>query len=306
MAAGANGEEIVSPREHRNPMAIIRVQTVPRLPNRTAEGHKGLYGSIVVVGGGRGMAGAPALAGASALRAGAGLVRVASPAEVQPTVASFEPSYLTYPLENDAEGLTRFEPARKRLEHFLEAADVLAIGPGLGQSDDIRALLHWVVESVEVPTVIDADALNALVGQTDLLGRLKRPVVITPHPGEFARLTDRSIAEIQADRESHALALAQAENLVVVLKGAGTVVTDGERVYVNTTGNPGMATGGSGDVLTGVIAALLGQRLAPFEAAQLGVHVHGLAGDIAREQSGEVGLIAGDIVDALPDAFYQL
>ena len=246
------------------------------------------------------------MAGAAALRSGAGLVRVACASEVQSTVASFEPSYLSYPLENDIDGVIRFEPARQALERLSKSADVLAIGPGLGLTDDVRMLVRWVVESVELPTVIDADALNALAGQTDVLGHLRRPVVITPHPGEFARLAELTVAEVQTDREMHAVALAQAENLIVVLKGAGTVVTDGNKVYINTTGNPGMATGGSGDVLTGVIAALLGQRLAAFEAAQLGVYIHGMAGDIACEQNGEIGMIAGDIVDALPDAFYYL
>ncbi len=287
-------------------MALERIESLPILPKRPVESHKGLFGSVLIVAGGRGMAGAAALAGASALRSGAGLVRVATAAEVQPTVASFEPSYMTYPLENDENGLIRFKPARKVLEPFLDRASVLAVGPGLGQSEGVRDLVRWVVESVRIPTVIDADALNALAGQTDALAGLGHSVVITPHPGEFARLTGRGIAEIQADRETHAVALAQADHLVVVLKGAKTIVTDGARIYVNTTGNPGMATGGSGDVLTGVIAALIGQKLPPFEAAQLGVYIHGLAGDIARDQSGEIGMIAGDIVDSLADAFYHL
>jgi NAD(P)H-hydrate epimerase len=233
-------------------------------------------------------------------------VRVACPAEIQPTVASFEPSYMTYPLENDSQGAVRFPASRAAIERLLEGSDVLAVGPGLGQSEEARSLVRWIVESVGLPTVLDADALNLLVGQTEVLGGLKRPVVLTPHPGEFARLAGRTIAEIQADRESHAVAMARADHLVVVLKGAGTIVTDGARLYVNTTGNPGMATGGSGDILGGVIAALIGQKMPAFEAAQLGVYVHGLAGDIARDQNGEVGLIAGDIVDALPDAFVHL
>jgi NAD(P)H-hydrate epimerase len=266
-----------------------------------------MYGYVLVIAGGRGMAGAAGLVGASALRSGAGLVRVASPAEVQPVVATFEPSYMTYPLKNDDDGLIRFKPAREAISRLIEKVDVLAIGPGLGQSGDIRELVHWVVEEVKIPTVLDADALNALAGQTDTLANLRRPVVITPHPGEFARLTGRPIAEIQADRDGHAVALAQAaDHLVVVLKGANTIVTDGHRIAVNTTGNPGMATGGAGDVLTGVIAALMGQKLSAFDAAHLGVHVHGLAGDIARDQNGEIGMIAGDIVDSLPDAFYHL
>lgn len=288
-------------------MPLQHVETIPQLPPRPINAHKGLFGTVLVLGGGRGMAGAPALAGASALRAGAGLVRVICPAEVQPTVASYEPSYLTYPAANDDEGVIRLEPGKQVLKRFLPKADVLALGPGLGQSDELRALVRWVIEEVELPTVVDADALNALVGQTDILRLIRRPVVLTPHPGEFVRLTGKEMGEVQADRVGHAAALAEtAKPLVVVLKGAGTVVTDGSRVYVNTTGNPGMATGGTGDVLTGVIAALLGQKLAPFEASQLGVYIHGLAGDIARDQSGEVGLIAGDLVDSLPDVFVHL
>jgi ADP-dependent NAD(P)H-hydrate dehydratase len=287
-------------------MAIQRIEKVPRLAKRSPEAHKGSFGTVLVLAGGRGMAGAAGLAGAAALRAGAGLVRVLCAAEVQPTVASFEPSYLTYPIASDAEGLARFEPAKAALERFLPAADVLAIGPGLGQSDDLRKLVRWVVEKVPLPTVLDADGLNNLAGQTEILSRLKRPIVLTPHPGEFARLTGQTVAEVQAHRESSAIAFAQMDHVVMVLKGAGTIVTDGARLFVNTTGNPGMATGGAGDVLTGTIAALIGQGLAAFEAAQLGVYVHGLAGDIARDQNGEVGLIAGDIVEALADAFYHL
>ena len=215
---------------------------------------------------------------------------------------------MTYPVENDAEGLFRFEPARKAIERLVAQADVLAIGPGLGESDDIRKLVEWVVRSVAVPTVIDADALNALGARPECLRRPTRPIVITPHPGEFSRLTDTPTAAVQADREGMALAFAaEGEGrLVVVLKGSRTVVTDGRRVYVNSTGNPGMATGGVGDVLTGVIASLIGQNLPAFEAAQLGVFVHGLAGDMARDQNGEIGMTAGDVVDVLPEAFYHL
>src|SRR5207237_836996 len=153
------------------------------------------------------------------------------------------------------------------------------------------------IECVHIPTIVDADALNALEGQMKLLNSLKRPVIVTPHPKEMSRLTGATVEAIQADREGHAARLAETNELIVVLKGAGTVVTDGSRVYVNKSGNPGMATGGSGDVLGGVIGALIGQSLAPFEAAVLGVHAHGLAGDIAKDQNGEVGMIAGDIVD---------
>jgi NAD(P)H-hydrate epimerase len=285
-------------------MDLERVEEIPRLPRRAADSHKGDYGRVLVVAGGRGMAGAAALVGAAALRSGAGLVRVACPAEVQPTVASFEPSYMTYPLTNDGDGLICPRPGE--LERLVESADVLACGPGLGRSDGLRTMLRWVLESVTVPTVLDADALNNLDGQLERLQGLKRPVILTPHAGEMGRLLGKSAAEVQADREGAAVGLARAENLIVVLKGHQSLVTDGRRVYVNTTGNPGMATGGAGDCLTGVIAAMLAQGLEAFEAAVLGTFAHGLAGDLARDQNGEIGLIAGDIVDSLADAFYHM
>jgi ADP-dependent NAD(P)H-hydrate dehydratase len=285
-------------------MTLEKVDTVPTLPARPRDSHKGRFGSVLIVAGSRGMAGAAALCGGAALRSGAGLVRVATPSEIQPTVSSFEPSYMTYPLPCDENGLIRFGPARPVLERLIGHADVVAVGPGLGQSDDIQQLVGFLIASAQKPLIIDADGLNALVGQTDLLSQRKCPVVLTPHPGEFARLTGSTITEVQSDRVQRAAALATlSSELVVVLKGAGTVVTDGNKYYINTTGNPGMATGGTGDVLTGVIAALLAQKLPPFDATQLGVFIHGLSGDIARDQSGEIGLIAGDLVDALPDAF---
>jgi ADP-dependent NAD(P)H-hydrate dehydratase len=285
-------------------MTLESVDTIPRLSPRPRDSHKGRFGTVLVVAGSRGMAGAAALCGASALRSGAGLVRVATSAEVQPVVASFEPCYMTYPLPCDEAGLIDFGRARPSLEGLIEPASVIAVGPGLGQSPGTRDLVRFLIEQTDKPLIIDADALNLLVGQTELLAALKRPAIITPHPGEFARLAGKTVAEVQADRVAMAAAMAaSAQTLVVVLKGSGTVVTDGRRYYINATGNPGMASGGMGDVLTGVIAALLAQKMPPFEAAQLGVFIHGLAGDIARDHHGEVGMIAGDIVDALPDAF---
>ncbi|QEH37411.1 Bifunctional NAD(P)H-hydrate repair enzyme Nnr [Aquisphaera giovannonii] len=286
-------------------MSLQRIESLPSLPPRPADSNKGQFGHVLVVAGSRGLAGAAALCGASALRSGAGLVRIASPAEVQPVVASFEPSYMTYPLPQDEDGLIDFEAARPRLERLAAAATVVAAGPGLGQSDGILAVVRWLLESSGKPLVLDADALNVLsAGHLDLLGRRDQPVVITPHPGEMARLVGDTAKDVQAARVDQAAKLAgRFEALTVVLKGTGTVVTDGRRVYVNTTGNPGMATGGTGDCLTGVVAAMIGQGLPPFEGAQLGVYIHGLAGDIAKDQNGVIGLIAGDIVDALPDAF---
>jgi NAD(P)H-hydrate epimerase len=286
---------------------VERITSVPSLPKRSSDAHKGQFGHVLVVAGGRGMAGAAGLVGAAALRSGAGLVRVASPSEVQPVVATFEPSYMTYPLPQDSEGLIDFPAAAPTLGRLIDPADVLAIGPGLGRSRGLDAMVRWIAEEGTTPAVIDADALNALADTPELLRSVSRPIVVTPHPGEFARMVGSTVAEVQADRESKAVAFAAGvEHLVVVLKGHGTIVTDGRRLFVNQTGNPGMATGGSGDVLTGVIAALIGQGLSPFDAAVLGVHAHGLAGDIARSHSGEVGLIAGDIVDALADSFEAL
>lgn len=286
---------------------LEKVTKLYQLPKRPADSHKGMFGRITVLAGSRGMAGAAALSGAAALRSGAGLVRILSAREVQPTVASFEPSYMTWPIENDDDGLIRLDAGRKALEKFLPQTDVLAVGPGLGRSADLNALVGWIIGNVSVPTILDADALNAVAETPAELIRAKAPIVLTPHPGEFARLTGKTVAEVQADRIGTAAAFAgAATNRVVVLKGAQTVVTDGKRLYVNETGNPGMATGGAGDVLTGVIASMIGQKLPVFDAVCLAVYAHGLAGDIARDNNGETGLIAGDLVDSLADAFQHL
>ncbi|WP_165232397.1 NAD(P)H-hydrate dehydratase [Aquisphaera insulae] len=286
-------------------MSVQRIESLPSLPARPVDSNKGQFGHVLVLAGSRGMAGAAALCGASAIRSGAGLVRVASAAEVQPTVASFEPSYMTYPLPQDDDGLIDFARARPAIERLASAATVIAAGPGLGRSDGTLGLVRWLLEASGKPLVLDADALNVLAeGHVDLLAAGDQPVVITPHPGEMARLIGGTVKDIQAARVEQAATFAGRFNpLTVVLKGTGTVVTDGRRAYVNTTGNPGMATGGTGDCLTGVIAALIGQKLPAFEAAQLGVYIHGLAGDIAKDHNGVIGLIAGDLVDALPDAF---
>ena len=287
-------------------MATERIEAIPSLKPRASDGNKGDYGTVLVLGGSRGLAGSIALAGAGALRSGAGRVTVACPFEVQPTVAQFEPSYMSYPLADDGTGHIDFPKCEPELEKLLIGATALVVGPGLGRTETTHALLRWVLHSVPIPTVIDADGLNNLHGHAGLLENLKQPVIVTPHPKEFARLTGESVEAIQADREGSATRFAAKCGLIVVLKGSATVVTDGTRVYVNKTGNPGMATGGSGDVLGGVIAAMIGQGLAPFEAAVLGVYAHGLAGDIAKDQNGEVGMIAGDIVDSLADAFVHL
>jgi NAD(P)H-hydrate epimerase len=192
------------------------------------------------------------------------------------------------------------------LLELARANTVVAVGPGLGRSSDLTELVLSLIAQTQTPLVVDADGLNALQGQATRLRGRAAPLVLTPHPGEFARLLDSDIATVQADRQGWAVRFAAEHELVLVLKGQGTVVTDGRRVYVNTTGNPGMATGGTGDVLTGLVAALLGQGLEAFAAAQLGVYLHGKAGDLARDELGEVSLIATDLLAYLARAFRSL
>ncbi|MGC9455060.1 MAG: NAD(P)H-hydrate dehydratase [Phycisphaerae bacterium] len=287
---------------------LRRVKTVPSLPPRPGGAHKGSFGRVLVVGGSRGMTGAPALAANAALRGGAGLVTFAAPSSVQLTVATMCPCATSIPLACDAEGNLE-RAAVAQAAKAAEAADVVAVGPGFAiahpQRDTVQALLMQTR-----PVVLDADGLNNLAHISDWPACRACPLVLTPHPGEFARLTGRSVGEIQSDREAAAVEAAlkwagpneSDQPLVVLLKGAGTVVTDGERVYVNDTGNPGMATGGTGDVLTGLIAALIGQGLDAFDAACLGVRLHGRAGDLAAERLGEVSLTASDVLDFLPAA----
>jgi NAD(P)H-hydrate epimerase len=183
---------------------------------------------------------------------------------------------------------------------------VVALGPGLGRHPSTTRLVHHLVLKLPKPMILDADGLNALAEDVAVLRRAPAPRILTPHPGEMARLAGLSVGQVQQLRKLVALRFARENRVVLVLKGHRSIVTDGRRVFVNPTGNPGMATGGAGDVLTGTIAALIGQRLGPFEAAVLGTYVHGLSGDLAAKQVGEVGLIATDVLDFLPKAFRKL
>lgn len=288
-------------------MSVPYEISLPRLPARPEDSHKGSFGSVLIVAGSRGMSGAAALSGLGALRGGAGLVTVAVPAAIQATVAAIEPSYLTVALADDADGrISRHADAEvlARAKH----ATAVAIGPGWGKSPDLAELAHCIYTNVERPLVVDADALNALASSPG--GFPNAPPgaarIITPHPGEFARLTTTQTKTIQHDREALATQFAREHGVVVVLKGHGTVVSDGEKLAVNTTGNSGMATGGTGDVLTGLTAALLAQGMAPFEAAQLAVYLHGLAGDLAAAEHGAPGMIASDLPCYLGKAWKQL
>lgn len=248
------------------------------------------------------MAGAAVLAGRACLRGGAGLVTVATPASQQPIVACGSPCYMTIPLAEDGDGRLA-EAAVEPLLAEADARDVVVAGPGCGQTASLALLAERLLLRYSGVLVLDADAINVLSPRALAARDPAGGVVITPHPGEFARLTGSTIPQVQAERETVASNLARETGAVVLLKGRGTVVTDGNRIRVNQTGNPGMATGGSGDVLSGLLGALLGQGMAVFEAAVLAAHLHGLAGDIAAEDFTQAGLIATDLVDYLPAAF---
>lgn len=286
-------------------MTVERITQLPALPRRPTDAHKGTFGRALIIAGSRGMSGAACLAGLGALRGGAGLVYVAVPASILPIVAAVEPSYLTIPLPEDAGGrMTR--AARSRLEEAIRGSSAIAFGPGWGQTDDLADLGGWLYREATRAAVVDADGLNALAVAPQALAEHAGPRILTPHPGEFARLIGTSTAEIQSRREDAAAELAARYDVVVVLKGAGTVISDGRRLAVNTTGNAGMATGGTGDVLTGLIVALLAQGMEPFAAAQLAAHLHGLAGDLAAAELSQPGLIASDLPRYLTRAWLTL
>jgi hydroxyethylthiazole kinase-like uncharacterized protein yjeF len=275
------------------------------VPTRAADSHKGDFGRVLIVAGSAGRTGAAHLAGLGALRSGAGLVTVATPRSCLPIVAAMAPEYMTEPLDETAIGTVDFGAVDRVLEL---AADVIALGPGLGRAPGTAAFVHAVLERAGVPVVLDADALNAFAEDPDrLIGRDEVGVVVTPHPGEMARLLQISTEDLQRDRVFHARAFAAAHRVHVVLKGHRTVIAapDG-RTFLNLTGNAGMATGGTGDLLTGMIAAWFAQLLDVEAACKLAVYLHGTAGDLAEADEGEVALVAGDVAARLGDAVLEL
>lgn len=286
-------------------MIVEQVTNLPLLPKRPVKGHKGTFGRVMMLGGSRGMSGAISLAGMGALRSGAGLVYLGIPEGIGSIVAGHNPSYLTVPFPEDESGIME-GVAYEDLQPLLEDKSVVAIGPGWGQSEALRELCRKILLTVEKPVVIDADALNMLVGMTDVLHEGPVPRVLTPHPGEFARLVGMPLKTVVEHRSQVAAEFADSFDVVLVLKGKETIVTDGKRLYLNTTGNSGMGTGGSGDVLTGVISGLLAQGMPAFEAAQLGVYLHGLAGDLAAAELSQPALIASDLPNYLGKAWLQL
>jgi ADP-dependent NAD(P)H-hydrate dehydratase / NAD(P)H-hydrate epimerase len=272
---------------------------------RAADSHKGDYGRVLVVAGSRGKSGAAHLTATAALRSGAGLVTVGTPASCLPIIAAMGAETMTEPLPETTEGTISFEA----LEQVLEfGADVIAVGPGIGRAPSTTAFVHGLVEQSPVTLVLDADALNALAGEADrLVGRDGMDIIITPHPGEMARLTGLSIQDIQAHRLEVARDFASMHHIYVILKGHRTVVATPEgKAFINLTGNPGMATAGSGDVLTGMVAAWSAQLLDAEAACKVAVYLHGVAGDLAEADEGEVALIASDIISHLGDAVLEV
>jgi hydroxyethylthiazole kinase-like uncharacterized protein yjeF len=300
-----NPVELILAPEHN--LNLIGADTFPDALHRRGEDtHKGDYGKVLIAGGSRGKTGAASMAGQAALRSGAGLVTVATPASCLPIVASSMPELMTEPLEETPAGSI----ANVSITPLLQGKTVVAVGPGLGTHSDTRAFVRALVQTAAIPLVIDADGLNAFADHKgELRGNEGRPIVITPHPGEMSRLIDRDTTFVNANRVAVARDLATRQNLHVILKGFRTVVAiPDSTVFINTTGNPGMATGGMGDILTGMLAGIIAQEgLGTFQQRILfAVHLHGLAGDLAAEEIGEEPLVATDLLSYIGAAWEQV
>ena len=276
------------------------------VPARPKDSHKGTYGYLLVIAGSAGLTGAACLVCEAALRAGVGMVTLGIPESLNLAMEVRLTETMTRPLPETASqslSLEAFDEIAEMAQHM----HAMALGPGLSTDPETRELAVKLVSEIELPMVIDADGLNALEGQTNILTLRREPTIISPHPGEMARLAGLPISEVERKRKKIATYCTSIWGVEVILKGAPSLVstTDGE-LYVNTTGNPGMATAGSGDVLTGILAALLCQGLGASDAAALGTYLHGLAGDCAAERFTRRAMIAGDIISCLPDAWRRL
>lgn len=286
-------------------MASIRPHDLPSLPPRAAESHKFDYGRVVIVGGSAGMAGAPALSAMAALRSGAGLVELLVPEAVATIAAGFDPCVMTLGLAS-AEGGFAATAAGEILARAARA-DAVASGPGLGRGEAAGQIVKTLWRECPKPCVFDADAIFALSSEpVASLAAHAGPRILTPHEGEMRRLLHRDDRPPRGDLERLAREFATATGSIVVLKGPRTLVASADAAAHNTTGNPGMATAGAGDVLTGIIAAALAQKLLPFDAARLAAWVHGRAGDLAADRIGQVSLVATDILHSLAAAFQEI
>lgn len=286
---------------------LIDLELVSKLiPKRQDDSNKGTYGKILVVAGSRGMTGAACLTGGAALRSGAGLVYLAAPSSLVSIYAGALIEAVTIPLEDENKGFLTSEAIPGILKQ-LGKVSVAAVGPGLSSGNETRDVVYSIIENSEVPIVLDADGINLVAEDLSVLKKRRNQIVITPHPGEMARLVGASVKEVQEDRLNVARTFSKEWGVITVLKGSRTVIASPEgEIYINTTGNPGMSTGGSGDVLTGIIAGLIGQGLKPLDASIAGVYLHGVCGDNIAAKKGEHGLIAGDLVQEIPFVILDL
>ncbi|MCK8816145.1 NAD(P)H-hydrate dehydratase [Natroniella sulfidigena] len=276
---------------------VVKQNLVPRKQNT----HKGDYGKLLIVAGSQGMTGAAILTAQASLRIGAGLVTVGTPSSLNPILESKLVEAMTYPLAETEQATLALE-AEQEIMDLMEGKDLMAVGPGLGQDEQLTTLLHNLLATVTTPLVIDADGLNA-IQDLELLAKREAPTVLTPHPGELARLVDLTVEQVEEDRVGLARKLARQYQVILVLKGAQTIIaTPNGQTYLNLTGNAGLATGGSGDLLTGMIAGLAVQGLELITATVLAVYLHGLAGDLAKERLTEYGLIPSELLTYLPEA----
>jgi hydroxyethylthiazole kinase-like uncharacterized protein yjeF len=288
---------------------ITAREVAPLIGPRPLEANKGTFGHVLVIGGSVGKAGSVAMAGMAALRTGAGLSTVATAKSVLATVAGFHPEVMTEPLdETDAGSISTHALASGAVDALIKGKTVVAVGPGISRNPETSEFVRSLVMKCETPMVLDADGLNAFEGRAAELNGKGRSFVITPHPGEMARLVGSTVAAVQRDRINVARTFAREHELIVVLKGHRTLIAQPDgAVWVNTTGNPGMATGGTGDILTGMVAGLIAQNPQHAgEAVIAAVHLHGLAGDVARESMGEHSLVATDLIGAFPEAFRRV
>lgn len=274
--------------------------------NRPDDSNKGTLGSLLCICGSYGMAGAAIMAGKAALRCGIGLLKIAVPKSIYPVCATNILESVYYPLEETSNGVISSKNTDFLLE-MCEKSSAVVIGCGLSVCDDTKNLVQSVITNCEKPLVIDADALNCICNKPEILKNLKVPAIITPHPGEMARLLHSTPKTVNSNRENTAIDFAKKFGVVTVLKGAGTIIAspDGE-VYINHTGNSGMATGGSGDVLSGIIGSLLAQGATPINAAAAGVFLHGTIGDLAAEKLGKISMLPTDMIDMIPTAYLKL
>jgi len=298
-------EELVAPVQTERDM-ITAEDLRGLFGRRPRAAHKGEYGHLLVVAGAAGYAGAAAMACRAALRSGAGLVSALVPASIAPTVAGMVPAAMIHSAPESGAGSAAAD-ALRHWDRNIADFDAVLLGPGMTTHLHTRHLVEWVLDNVSVPVVLDADALNVMAGEIERLARCPGPLVITPHPGEMARLLEMTSADVQSDRFGRAAQAAQAAKCTVVLKGAGTIVAEPEKTSaVNLTGNPGMAKGGMGDVLAGLLAGLAAQGMAPYDAARAAVYLHGRAADYAAWRSSQAGMTAGDVIDELANVFKEV